>query len=618
MTSLGFEVVSSNEVASASSLLHKGISFSELGDYENAAKAFSSARPLLLPEGNPATRFLVFNNLGRCQAALNRPVSAYHAYKTALLAVKETDNVEHLLGVTENLASLCVRIGKPEEALEYAMLASMICEATHRRESAENYNTRGVASFLLGQYEDAENAHRTALKRVDKTRSGLRMKIAENLAADLAAQEKHVEALSVFDEAVATASSEGTPVKWICLGLKIKRIYLQVLAGEELAAREALLKCKANLDATSLSEATQLLLLTIDAEFAKRDGEYVAEANLRMRMIEQIERQGDTTGDLLLFGANAWRYLDAADAWVRAGNPAEAMRWLEIGRRAEEQSLASRSVSLLDDAVLVSQIEECKNLGEVSRIAQARVDSIAENEGLKNTKESPAFSASEALAVAVQAEKAYEQAKEALRKANPDYWKALFSDRLNVHPDEMNQIANVLPSEVTFIEPVMFRNQVAVFLCSKGKPPICITAPLDEYGKESSVRGLVEKFHFMLSNRISESQLKKTSKKLYDILIAPVAEQIEQRKTSTLLVSPVGYLRYIPFASLFDGEEYLVENYAVANVTGLDLIRMASSSGTIEKKPTFVGFANPDGTLPGATEECRQIASLFAPTDIFQ
>jgi CHAT domain-containing protein len=53
---------------------------------------------------------------------------------------------------------------------------------------------------------------------------------------------------------------------------------------------------------------------------------------------------------------------------------------------------------------------------------------------------------------------------------------------------------------------------------------------------------------------------------MYRALIEPVKAQIEAAQAHTLVLSLTENLRYVPFAALFDGQQYLVERYAVAQV----------------------------------------------------
>jgi CHAT domain-containing protein/tetratricopeptide (TPR) repeat protein len=57
------------------------------------------------------------------------------------------------------------------------------------------------------------------------------------------------------------------------------------------------------------------------------------------------------------------------------------------------------------------------------------------------------------------------------------------------------------------------------------------------------------------------------AKKLYDVLIAPIANDLQGANAETLMWSLDGVLRYVPMAALYDGEKYLVERYKNVVIT---------------------------------------------------
>jgi tetratricopeptide (TPR) repeat protein len=65
---------------------------------------------------------------------------------------------------------------------------------------------------------------------------------------------------------------------------------------------------------------------------------------------------------------------------------------------------------------------------------------------------------------------------------------------------------------------------------------------------------------FALQSRLRDPRLdpRPAAKALYDVLIAPVAADLAQANTKTLMVSLDGFLRYLPLAALYDGQHYLV------------------------------------------------------------
>jgi CHAT domain-containing protein len=58
-----------------------------------------------------------------------------------------------------------------------------------------------------------------------------------------------------------------------------------------------------------------------------------------------------------------------------------------------------------------------------------------------------------------------------------------------------------------------------------------------------------------------------SSHALYQLLVAPIAEDLRQAGAMTLMLDLDDMLRYVPFAALYDGKSYLVENMSVVMVT---------------------------------------------------
>ncbi|MBK6426086.1 MAG: CHAT domain-containing protein [Blastocatellia bacterium] len=96
---------------------------------------------------------------------------------------------------------------------------------------------------------------------------------------------------------------------------------------------------------------------------------------------------------------------------------------------------------------------------------------------------------------------------------------------------------------------------------------------------------------------------------LYDILIKPVAAELAATRTTTLLWSFDGVMRYVPVAALHDGQGYLVEKYQNVLFTRESLERLLEEPAA---NTTGVGFgvASKVGNfnaLPAVADELRGI-----------
>ena len=110
---------------------------------------------------------------------------------------------------------------------------------------------------------------------------------------------------------------------------------------------------------------------------------------------------------------------------------------------------------------------------------------------------------------------------------------------------------------------------------------------------------------------------KKIGKDLYDLLVDPVKDDIQALAPNTILFSPAGLLRYVSFATLYDGRQFLVEKYDIANLSGYDLMRLQTVEKIDKDNLRFVAFSNPDGTLPASDRECSEISQMFEISNVY-
>ena len=74
-----------------------------------------------------------------------------------------------------------------------------------------------------------------------------------------------------------------------------------------------------------------------------------------------------------------------------------------------------------------------------------------------------------------------------------------------------------------------------------------------------------------LPRNLEEKEYLVTGKKLYDWLIAPIEIELKNQGIKTLIFSMDSGLRTIPIAALYDGEQFLLENYSLGLIPSLSL-----------------------------------------------
>ena len=108
---------------------------------------------------------------------------------------------------------------------------------------------------------------------------------------------------------------------------------------------------------------------------------------------------------------------------------------------------------------------------------------------------------------------------------------------------------------------VVGENRLRILLTLPGSPPILRESPIS--AKE--LRQQVYAFRTLLQDPYSDPI--PAARELYRSLIAPVAADLLQTQIETILLQLDDVLRYIPFAALHDGDEYLIQKYALAIYT---------------------------------------------------
>ncbi|MGA9771511.1 MAG: tetratricopeptide repeat protein [Blastocatellia bacterium] len=212
------------------------------------------------------------------------------------------------------------------------------------------------------------------------------------------------------------------------------------------------------------------------------------------------------------------------------------------------------------------------------------------------------------------------------------YTKSLNAEQkklVQIEPEDFRQIQKGLQKGEVFIEPMMLGDRIVIFAVRWGA-----NVPLiyrETRVSEKEVNETMQKLREALSrpeqrfgtvraeredtetntNAKAEDPLR-YSERLYDWLIKPVLPEISD--ATTLIISPSGRLRYIPFATLHDGAQYLIERYQIAVLTRAGSIGIGDERGLDMSQTRMLALSNPEpvtAPLPGADTEVDQLRQLF-------
>jgi CHAT domain-containing protein len=117
---------------------------------------------------------------------------------------------------------------------------------------------------------------------------------------------------------------------------------------------------------------------------------------------------------------------------------------------------------------------------------------------------------------------------------------------------------------IIYVVPFAKRTEMLVSLASGMKR---FTVPASAEALTAGVRQLRRN----LETRSTYAYLEQ-AQELYGWLIQPIHKLLSEQRIETLVFVPDGALRTIPFASLHDGKQFLIQEYAVAVAPGLSLV----------------------------------------------
>ena len=129
--------------------------------------------------------------------------------------------------------------------------------------------------------------------------------------------------------------------------------------------------------------------------------------------------------------------------------------------------------------------------------------------------------------------------------------------------------------KTVLIYPLVMKDKLWIVWAAQGGVIKSIQLPVSQ----PQLGEVVVQFRQLLQSPISSPQdLQATSKTLYDWLIKPIESELKSNQIQNLVFSLDRVTRYIPMAALYDGKQYLVENYNISTILSADLTDLRDRS----------------------------------------
>ncbi len=122
-------------------------------------------------------------------------------------------------------------------------------------------------------------------------------------------------------------------------------------------------------------------------------------------------------------------------------------------------------------------------------------------------------------------------------------------------------------SPTAIFSPIIFRDRIEVIVRLPKQKLFHYRTDLPE----ATAKATIAQFQRDLQESYTFDAVKENGQKIYKWLIEPAQKQLESAHIKTIVFVLDGPFRNIPMTALYDGEDYLIEKYAVSVSLGLDL-----------------------------------------------
>ena len=180
---------------------------------------------------------------------------------------------------------------------------------------------------------------------------------------------------------------------------------------------------------------------------------------------------------------------------------------------------------------------------------------------------------------------------------------------LDAQPQDIDRID---PTAAVFY-PIILSDRLAVILSVPGQPLHYYQTQLPQ----EDIEAVFVQMRQSMNRVFPRGMRLQISEQAYNWLVRPAGIHLERYGIETLVFVLDSSMRNLPMAALYDGERYLVEQYAVSRNSGLQLL--APKSIAPEKLKLLAGGLTEArqgfSELPGVEEELAKIAQIL-PTQI--
>ncbi|MGI0494685.1 CHAT domain-containing protein, partial [Alkalinema pantanalense CENA528] len=562
----------------AATLNNIGIVYSDLGEKQKALEYYNQALPLRRAVGDRFGEAATLNNIGKVYADLDEKQKALDYYNQALPLRRAVGDRSGEATTLHNIGSVYSDLGEKQKALDYYNQALPLSRLVGDRSGeADTLNNMGAAYEDLGEKQKALDYYNQALrlKRAVGER-GSEATIINNIGGiydDLGDKQK---ALDYYNQALLLRRTVGDRAGEAATLNNIGRVYL--IVGEKQKALDYLNQALPIMRAVADRSGEAIMLNNLGKLWAKDNPQaaivfYKQSVNVYETLRQNIRKLPKATQKTYA-DSIAKTYHRLADLLLEHDRILEAQQVLDLLKVQEiEDYLRNTRSSDADQLIILKpELEILKRYEQLQKNATEIANSLAKLRQL-NTQNALSPSQTQELAQLVKLESDINRQFNQFIDSPPiqtllgQLTRTAAQQNLNL--EDLNSLRdNLKKVDAVLIYPLILEDRLELIITTPNSPPLRRTV---RNLSRKQLNQTITDFRRALQSPSDPQGTQKLAQQLYNWLIKPLEADLKAANPKTLIYAPDGPLRYIPLATLHDGQQWLAQRYRTNNIIARSL-----------------------------------------------
>ncbi|NJN12116.1 MAG: tetratricopeptide repeat protein [Richelia sp. RM1_1_1] len=306
-------------------------------------------------------------------------------------------------------------------------------------------------------------------------------------------------------------------------------------------------------------------------------------------------------------GKIADTYRELAELLITQGRQAEARQVLDLLKIQEIRDFASaKTDTTAKPQLTITESEKKIQTESESIIALSRQISECDRTNCKERSK-----LNDKLTVVI------DEFNQQLKTIDKEIETSLGKDRATLDPKDLGEAANIVRAQpdTVMIYPFVLEDKLWLLLYSgKAAKKFEVKVNRDELGNTvKQFRDLMKECETRAYCGAEDiAKIKPVSQKLYSWLIKPLEGELQENKVKNLVFALDRVTRYIPMSALYDGKQYLIENYTIYNVLSASLTDTTAQLPTNirDTKVLAMGVSNSVSGFPALSNVPKEVDNI--------